>query len=65
VDFDVIDQHMVIFCIDHTLHKERECNETLHLLFTDFEKAYASLREKVLYRILIEFGTTMKFMRSS
>jgi hypothetical protein len=31
-------------------------NGTVHQLFTDFEKTYDSVRRKVLYNILIEFG---------
>jgi hypothetical protein len=32
-------------------------------LFIDFRKAYDSLRRKVLYNILIEFGVHMKLVR--
>jgi hypothetical protein len=38
-------------------------NETIHQLFTDFEKAYDSLRREVLYNILIEFGIPMKLVK--
>jgi hypothetical protein len=42
----------------HTLHRE-----TVHQLFTDFKKAYDSVRGAVLYNILIEFGVPMKLVR--
>jgi hypothetical protein len=41
------------------------CNkyETVHRLFTDFKKAYDSVKREVLYKILIEFGIPMKLVR--
>jgi hypothetical protein len=44
------------------LEKKLEYNEALHQLFTDFKKAYNSLRGEVLYNILIEFGIPMKLV---
>jgi hypothetical protein len=35
-------------------------NKTVHHLFTDLKKAYHSVKGKVLYNILIEFGVPMK-----
>ena len=35
----------------------------MHRLFTDFKKAYDSVRREVLYNILIEFGILMKLIR--
>jgi hypothetical protein len=35
----------------------------VHQLFTDFKKAYDSVRGEVLYNILIEFGIPMKLVR--
>jgi hypothetical protein len=35
----------------------------MHQLFTDFEKAYHSVRREVLYDILIEFGVSTKPVR--
>ena len=35
----------------------------VHQLFTDFKKAYDSVRLEVLYNILNEFGISMKLVR--
>jgi len=35
----------------------------VHQLFIDFKKAYDSVRRKVLYNILIEFGIPKKLVR--
>jgi len=40
-----------------------EYNKAVHQLFTDFKKAYDSIRRKVLYTILIKFGIAMKLVR--
>jgi hypothetical protein len=40
-----------------------EYNETAPQLFTDFRKAYNSVRREVLYNMLIEFGVPMKLVR--
>jgi hypothetical protein len=32
----------------------------VHYLFKDIKKAYDSIMEEVLYRILVEFGIVMK-----
>ena len=45
-----------MFCIRQIIEKKREYNEAVHQLFTDFKKAYDSVRGEVLYKILIEFG---------
>jgi hypothetical protein len=37
----------------------------VHQLLADFKKAYDSVRRKVLYSILIEFGVFMKLVRLS
>jgi hypothetical protein len=39
-----------------------EYNGTVHQLFIDFKKAYDSVRKKVLYNILIEFGMSKKLV---
>jgi len=52
-----------IFCIRQILEKKWEYNEPVHQLFIDFKKAYDSVRRKVLYNILIEFGIPMKLVR--
>jgi hypothetical protein len=43
--------------------KKWEYNETVHQLFTDFKRAYDSVRREGLYNILIEFGVPMKLVR--
>jgi hypothetical protein len=43
--------------------KECEYNVPVHQPFTDFKKAYDSVRREVLYNILIEFGIPMKLER--
>jgi len=35
----------------------------VHQLFIDFKKAYDSVRRKILYKILIEFGIPRKLVR--
>jgi hypothetical protein len=42
------------------LEKKWEYNETVHQLFTDFKKAYDSVRREALYNILIAYGVPMK-----
>jgi hypothetical protein len=54
----------LIFCIRQILEKKWEFNETVHQLFIGFKKAYDSVRRKVLYSILIQFGIPMKLVRS-
>ena len=44
------------------LEKKLEYDEALHQLFTDFKKAYNSVRREVLYNILIEFGIPVKLV---
>ena len=45
------------------LEKKWEYNEAVRLLFIDFKKAYNSVRKKVLYKVLIESGISMKLVR--
>ena len=52
-----------IFCTCQTLEKIWEYNETVYQLFTDFKKAYDSVRREVLYNIFIEFGMPMTLVR--
>jgi hypothetical protein len=40
-----------------------EYNERVHQLFVDFKKSYESVRRKVLYNIVREFGVPMKLVR--
>jgi hypothetical protein len=51
-----------IFCIRQTLEKKWKEDKTVHKLFTDFKKAYDSVRREALYNILIEFGVDMKLV---
>jgi len=51
------------FCIHQILEKKWEYNAAVQQLFTDFKKAYDSVRREVLYNILIEFGIPMKLVR--
>ena len=60
LDRSTVDQ---IFCIRQMLEKKWEYNEEVHQLFIDFKKAYDSVRRKVLYRILIEFGIPRKLVK--
>jgi hypothetical protein len=64
VDFDVTEQLLIRFSVFVRYRKKKwEYNETVHQLFTDFKKAYDSVRMEVLYNILIEFGILMKLVR--
>jgi hypothetical protein len=45
------------------VRRKREYNETVQELLVDLKKAYDSVRRKVLYNILIEFGLPMKLVR--
>jgi hypothetical protein len=51
-----------IFYIRQILEKKLEYNGTLHELFIDFKEAYDSVRRKILYNILIEFGISGKLV---
>jgi len=52
-----------ILCIRQILEKKWEYNEEVLQLFIGFKKAYDSVRRKVLYKILIEFGILRKLVR--
>ena len=51
------------FCFRQILGKKWEYNEVVHQLFTEFKKAYDSVRRKVLYNNLFEFGSPMNPVR--
>jgi len=59
MDSDIINQLVLIFCIQKILEKEWEYNGTVHLVFINFKKAYNPLRREVLYNILTECGIPM------
>jgi hypothetical protein len=52
-----------IFYIWQILEKKWEYNGMVHQLFIDFRKAYDSIKRKVLYNILLEFGIPKKLVR--
>jgi hypothetical protein len=52
-----------ILCIRQILERKWEYNEAVQQLFIDFKKAYDSVRNVVLYNILIEFGIPLKLVR--
>jgi hypothetical protein len=64
VGFDVKYQLLKNFRIHQILEKKLEYNETVHKLFIDFKKRYDSVRREVLYNILLEFGLSLKLVRS-
>jgi hypothetical protein len=51
-----------IFYIQQILEKKWVYNRTVHELFANLKKAYDSIRKKVLYDILIEFGMSKKLV---
>jgi len=44
--------------------EERKCTGIVHWLFIDFVEASDSVRRKVLYSAIIEFGIQMKLVTS-
>jgi hypothetical protein len=52
-----------IVCIHLILEKKWELCETVHQLFVDFKKTYDSVRRKVLYSTIMEYGVHMKLVR--
>jgi hypothetical protein len=52
-----------IFSICQILEKNWEYSEVVHQLFIDFKETCDSVRRKVLYNILIEFGFPMQLVR--
>jgi hypothetical protein len=47
------------FCIRQILEKKLDCNEAVHQVFINFEKAYDSVTEGILCNILFEYGIPM------
>jgi hypothetical protein len=52
-----------IFYIASYWRKKCEYNGTVRHLFTDFKKAYDSVKREVLYNIMLEFGILKKLVR--
>ena len=62
--FDATGRLLIIYsAFAKHLKKKWEYNEPVHQLFTDFKKAYDSVRREVLYKILIEFDIPRKLVR--
>jgi hypothetical protein len=59
VDFVIIDHRLIKFSISR---EKWEYNGTVHHLFTDFKKAYDSVRRDVLYNILSDSGIARKLV---
>jgi hypothetical protein len=57
--FDVTDQLLIRAFYSSDTGETLEYNETVHQLFVNFKKAYASVRRELLYNIVIEFGVNM------
>ena len=51
-----------IFHIRPMLEKKWKPNQAVDQLFTDFKKAYDSVRRDVLYNIIIELGISIKIV---
>jgi len=64
VDSDAIGQLLITYsAFVKYLRKKWEHNEAVHQLFTDFKKAYDSVRREALYNILIESDIPKKLVR--
>jgi len=63
VDFDAIDQLLIIYSAFIKYEKKWEYNEAMHQVFIDFKTAYDSVRREVLYNNLIEFGIPLTLVR--
>jgi len=61
-DHQCVFQHK-ISTTDQILEKKWEYNGRVYQLFIYSEQAYNSIRTKVLYNILNEFGISMKLVR--
>ena len=63
MDFDAIDQLLIIYSAFIKYEKKWEYNEAMHQVFIDFKTAYDSVRREVLYNNLIEFGIPLTLVR--
>ncbi|KAJ4450854.1 hypothetical protein ANN_02285 [Periplaneta americana] len=57
------EEHRLRVFENKIMEKKWEYKGTVHQLFIDFKKAYDSVKRKVLYNILIEFGIPKKLVR--
>ena len=62
--FDATGRLLIIYsAFAKYLKKNGNTMKKSHQLFTDFKKAYDSVRREILYKILIEFGIPRKLVR--
>jgi hypothetical protein len=61
--FDLIDQLLFRYSLFVTYWKKWEYNGTVHQLFIQFEKTYGTVRGKLPYNILTEFGIPIKLVK--
>ena len=64
VAFDATGRLLIIYSASAKyLKKKWEHNKEVHQIFIDFKKAYDSVRRKVLYKIINEYGIPRKLVR--
>jgi hypothetical protein len=62
VDPGIIDQRLTKFSVSGITGEKWQYNGTVHQLYIDFKKAYDSVRRKLLYSIIFEFGIPRKLV---
>ena len=63
MDFDTKVNFWSYILHSPNIEKKWEYSAAMHQIFIDLKKAYDSVRSKVLYNILSEFGIPMKLVR--